>query len=265
MLKTCFVIQRFDGGAYDRRYRETFAPAIDAAGAKPIRADEVLGTTPVIEKIEAGIRNSTVAFADVSEDNPNVFLELGYALCLNVPTVIVCDKSKRVKLPFDISHRPIIFYSTDAQSDFENLAAAITENIRVALSEAQERTSLGDTSSIDGENADFDDLKRACLLEFLDQDLRSPEGTTLWSIQRKIVDSFASERMVALVTARLIEDGFVQKFDSYDENTHERYIGLSLTDTGRNHLLRSYAALMKSERDDIRSGKVFEEEDEVPF
>ena len=87
MLKTCFVIQRFDGGIYDRRYQETFAPAIELAGAKPLRADEVLGTTPVIEKIESGLRAATVAFADVSEDNANVFLELGYALSLNCYTV----------------------------------------------------------------------------------------------------------------------------------------------------------------------------------
>jgi hypothetical protein len=35
-LKTCFVMQRFDGAVYDRRYRETFAPAIETAGAKPL-------------------------------------------------------------------------------------------------------------------------------------------------------------------------------------------------------------------------------------
>ena len=60
-----------------------------------MRADEVLGTRPVVEKIEQGLHAADVVFAEVSEDNPNVFVELGYALALNVPTVIVCDRAKR--------------------------------------------------------------------------------------------------------------------------------------------------------------------------
>lgn len=94
-----FVVQCFDGGVYDRRYRETFAPAIKDGGATPVRADETLGTKPVIEKIEAALRRTTIAFGEISDDNPNVFFELGYALALNIPTVIVCERSKRDKLP----------------------------------------------------------------------------------------------------------------------------------------------------------------------
>jgi len=67
LLKTCFVIQCFDNSIYDKRYKETFAPAIERGGAKPIRADEVLGTRPIVEKIEEGLHSADVAFAEVSE------------------------------------------------------------------------------------------------------------------------------------------------------------------------------------------------------
>ncbi len=122
---SCFVIQAFDGSKYDRRYRETIRPALLKANVDPQRADEILGLNPVIDKIETAIKSAAICVAEVSEDNPNVWLELGYALALNRPTVILCDKSVRDKLPFDVQHRPIIFYRTDSRSGFDELEASI--------------------------------------------------------------------------------------------------------------------------------------------
>jgi hypothetical protein len=39
-MPTCFVMQPFDGAAFDSRYREVYAPAIVAAGLEPYRVDE---------------------------------------------------------------------------------------------------------------------------------------------------------------------------------------------------------------------------------
>jgi hypothetical protein len=39
-MATCFVIQPFDRGKFDRRYKDTFKPAIEAAGFEPYRVDE---------------------------------------------------------------------------------------------------------------------------------------------------------------------------------------------------------------------------------
>ncbi|WP_017978531.1 hypothetical protein [Sphingomonas melonis] len=126
-------MQVFDGAEYDTRFEETFAPAIRAAGAVPIRADKILGTKPIIDKIEGALREATVAFADISENNPNVFIELGYALNQGIPLVMVCDQSKRPSLPFDIQHRPVIFYKTLSQGDFTKLSNEIEAAINAAL------------------------------------------------------------------------------------------------------------------------------------
>lgn len=260
MLRTCFVIQRFDNGPYDRRYSETFAPAIEAGGAKPVRADEVLGTRPVIEKIESGLRESTIAFAEISENNPNVFLELGYALALNTPTVIVCDRSKRAQLPFDVSHRPILFYGTESQSDFEKIGDQISDNIRVAVQEFETRKSAFARTDTQIRTKEIDDLKDVCLLEFLDADLRSPDGTAIWNIQRKLVGPYISERMVTLATASLLDDGFLEKFDGYDQDNHESYVGFRITEMGRKHILRSYSALKRQEEERLKAL-----DDTVPF
>ena len=139
MKQTCFVIQVFDNGPYDRRYEETFAPAIASGGASAVRADRILGSKPIIEKIEGALREATVAFAEISENNANVFIELGYALAIGIPLVMVCDKAKRPTLPFDIGHRPVIFYKTETAGDFAKLKEEIETAVSAALIEASNR------------------------------------------------------------------------------------------------------------------------------
>lgn len=268
-MKTCFVIQRFDGATYDKRYRETFAPAIERAGAKPVRADEVLGTRPVVEKIEEGLRTADVAFAEISEDNANVFLELGIALALGVPTVIVCDKARRQRLPFDIAHRPVTFYATDAQSDYEKIAKEVEAAVGAALLETKRGTAR-DAKAADA--LDVDDVKGTCLIALLDQSLRSPSGSTLWEIQKEVANAGISERMVALAIASLASDKLVQQFRLEGDHGDE-YNSYALSDAGTKYLLRSYSTLMQQERDRVRPRQAvrippaFDAnlDDEVPF
>jgi hypothetical protein len=263
LLKTCFVIQKFDGDVFDKRYRETFAPAIERAGAKPIRADEVLGTRPIVSKIEEGLRNADVAFAEVSEDNPNVFLELGFALALKVPTVILCDKSKRLNLPFDIAHRPITFYKTQAMSDYAKVSSDIESAISAALIESSSRHSVNDESAA---RLDVDEVKSACLVALLDQSLRSPSGSTLWEIQKEVSSDGISERMISLALISLINDGLVDKSTLFDSDGDE-YTAFRLSEQGSKFLLRSYSVLMQAEMQRVgaRSRNKNGFSDEIPF
>jgi hypothetical protein len=76
MDETCFVLQPFDEGKYDELYRDTFAPAIKDAGFKPYRVDQDPSATVLIDKIHSEIRTATVCFAEITENNPNVWYEL---------------------------------------------------------------------------------------------------------------------------------------------------------------------------------------------
>lgn len=269
MLKTCFVIQRFDGGVYDKRYRETFAPAIERGGAKAIRADEVLGTRPVVEKIEDGLKSADVAFAEVSEDNPNVFLELGFALALNIPTVIVCDKARRQRLPFDIAHRPVTFYATDAQSDYEKIGQDIEKAISAALLENSNTSPTLPNQQLLG--AEIDDVKGTCLTALLDRSLRSAMGATLWEIQKEVSSAGISERMTALAIASLMHDELIDRNELTDQDG-DSYNSYSLSHSGTKYLLRSYSSLMQQERNRIAQqsrmtskGGFADLDDDVPF
>ena len=69
-MATCFVIQPFDSGKYDKRYRECFKLAIEDAGLVPYRVDEDPQADIAIDSIETGIANSAACLADISEDWP---------------------------------------------------------------------------------------------------------------------------------------------------------------------------------------------------
>lgn len=132
-MTSCFVIQPFDAGKFDKRFDQVFKPAIEAAGLSAYRVDKDPGVEIPIDAIETGIRESSICLADITTDNPNVWYELGYAFAMGRPVVMVCSQERvGKKYPFDIQHRTILSYLVEAPNDFEVLKRALTEKI-VAL------------------------------------------------------------------------------------------------------------------------------------
>lgn len=129
-MPTCFVIQPFDSGKFDKRFEDVFSPAIKAAGLEPYRVDKDPGVDVPIDSIESGIRDAAACLADITTDNPNVWYELGYAFATARPVVMVCadDRTGR-KYPFDIQHRTVIGYQSDSPRDFSKLQTAITSRL----------------------------------------------------------------------------------------------------------------------------------------
>ena len=129
-MATCFVIQPFDKGRFDKRYIQVFVPAITAAGLEPYRVDKDVQSDIPIDSIEEGIRAAAVCLADITTDNPNVWYELGFAFACGTPVVMVCAAEREgKKYPFDIQHRTITSYTSDAPEDFRNLQENITSRL----------------------------------------------------------------------------------------------------------------------------------------
>ena len=130
-MPRCFVIQPFDGGGpYDRRYEELLVPAIEHAGLEPYRVDRDPGATVLIDQIEQGIKQACVCVADISEDNPNVWFELGYAIANNRRVVLLCSHDRNGPFPFDVQHRPIVRYKTSSPSDFSSARSEIIQRLK---------------------------------------------------------------------------------------------------------------------------------------
>ena len=136
-MQNCFVIQPFDGGKFDKRFKDVFCPAIRDANLEPYRVDEDKGVDIPIEAIEAGIKNSAVCFADITTDNPNVWYELGFACASGRRVVMVCGDERTGKYPFDIQHRTIIRYKSESLSDFAQLKADITARLCALLDQTE--------------------------------------------------------------------------------------------------------------------------------
>ncbi len=104
-----FIVSQF-GDYYDVLYDEVIKPICEELNYNPVRGDEVASCTLILNDIVTSIRNASVIIADITPDNPNVFYEVGYAHALAKPTILLCEKGIRDKLPFDVSGFRTIFY-----------------------------------------------------------------------------------------------------------------------------------------------------------
>ena len=148
-MPTCFVIQPFDSGKFDKRYDQVFKPAIVAAGLERYRVDQDPHVHIPIDAIEKGIRNASICLADITTDNPNVWYELGYASAAETIVVMVCSTEREGKgFPFDIQHRTIIEYKVDAPDDFDKLRTAITARIKASLERGEDLRRLGNIEQV---------------------------------------------------------------------------------------------------------------------
>ena len=149
MTKRCFVIQPFDdGGDYDRRYTETFQPAIADAGFEAYRIDKDPGVDVLIEEIERGISDSIACLADISTNNPNVWYELGYAMSHGRIVVLICSDERTNGYPFDVRHRKIIRYSTKSMGGYVKLRGEIATHLRKRFQKMQDMDALPFPTSI---------------------------------------------------------------------------------------------------------------------
>jgi hypothetical protein len=222
---TCFVIQEFDeGGTFDKRYQETIRPALVASEVEPLRADAILGLQPIVEKIEDAIQQASICVAEVSTDNPNVWLELGYALAINRPVVILCDKQIRSRLPFDIQHRPVIFYRTDSKSGYEELENNIKLNVKNEL-ERDKRIALAPLiKSGSHELEDLKDYEVAILTTLLALWPTSTNGAGHWELEKKLKSIGYADTALGLGVSKLLNKGLIQQNSESDINGNEYFL-----------------------------------------
>ena len=152
--KTCFVIMRF-AAPYEERCERIYKPAIEAAELVPHLAGGP-GTDKITLEIEEGIRNAHICLADISEDNLNVWYELGFAYACNKQVVAVSDKGKRSAsdLPFDIKDKKVIFYDSIVDSNqhaCKGFQAEITESAKVKAAKVVAASAVASSQGSAGE------------------------------------------------------------------------------------------------------------------
>jgi hypothetical protein len=95
-----FAAMPFDPG-YDDVYFVAMVPACDKCGLDCIRVDHEEFIGDISDRIHQRIANSIGVIADLSESNPNVLYEVGYARGRRLDVVPI-SRSSFQELPFDV-------------------------------------------------------------------------------------------------------------------------------------------------------------------
>lgn len=107
-LGNVFVVMQFSG--FEELYTDVIEPLTKEFGLHAYRADQVYGPGSIIEDIIRGIETAQIVIAEITPTNENVFYEVGYAHALKKPTILLVDREKKEKLPFDLSGYRCLFY-----------------------------------------------------------------------------------------------------------------------------------------------------------
>ena len=162
------------------------------------------------------IESASICVAEVSTDNPNVWLELGYALALDRPAVILCDKSKRTRLPFDIQHRPVIFYRTDSRSGFDELESKVIKYVQSEIDRASRITRAPILKEGATQLEDLKDYEVAILSTLLALWPTPKSGGTHDELQQKLSSIEFNDVALALGISRLLSKGYINRKDSQE-------------------------------------------------
>jgi hypothetical protein len=228
-MSSCFVIQPFDDGVYDKRYEDTFRVAIEAAGLEPYRVDQDPSVAVPIREIEHGIRNADVCFAEISTDNPNVWFELGYAIAAKKPVVMVCSQV-RTRFPFDVQHRTVIPYKTEAASDFANLAQEITARLKAAVERQRDLEDIADISPV-APAGGLSDHETVALVTVASYGAVPSELASRWMVKQDMNRAGYTDIAVTLAIRSLLRRKFVVEYMTEDDRGND-YMCVDATDAG---------------------------------
>lgn len=107
---TAFIVMQFSS-PYNEVYSDVIKKLCEESGIDAVRADEIYGPGIIIKDVVDRIAKSQVVIADISPTNPNVYFEVGYALALGKPIILLAQRrGPETSLPFDLSAFRVLFY-----------------------------------------------------------------------------------------------------------------------------------------------------------
>ena len=99
------------------------SPPVRAAGLLCERIDQIHFTGSVIDRMKDRISSAAVVVADLSDANPNVYLEVGFAWGVKIPCILICNRNTDLK--FDLRGERCLFYGSIMELE-KNLSAELT-------------------------------------------------------------------------------------------------------------------------------------------
>jgi hypothetical protein len=130
-----FVLMPLDP-AFKDTYTFGIKGAAEDVGAYAERLDEQLFTEGMLDRIFNQISKSDVIVADMTNRNPNVFYEVGYAHALGKIVLLLTQNADDI--PFDLKHRQHIVYG----GKIEVLRTELRGRLQWAIGESRRRSGI---------------------------------------------------------------------------------------------------------------------------
>lgn len=118
----------------DKTYQNVIKPAVEDAGLKCIRADELRHSGIIDVPMYEHLINADVVIADLSTYNPNAFYELGVRHALRPYTTIAISENE-LQQPFDVNHTVIRKYEHLGKDIGCSEAMRFSEELKTAIQE----------------------------------------------------------------------------------------------------------------------------------
>src|SRR5881398_2887381 len=142
---TCFVVMGFGKKTdyetgrvldLDHSYLNLIKPAVEAAGLKCIRADEIVHSGLIDLPMYEQLLKADVVVADLSTSNRNALYELGVRHALRPYTTVIIAEEMMMKSPtFDLSHIVIRKYRHLGEDIGVGEARRFTAELTAAIKE----------------------------------------------------------------------------------------------------------------------------------
>jgi hypothetical protein len=123
-----FVLQPF-GDRFDYVF-QAISRALANAGFQVLRADPLSGVGTILEALLERLSLADLIVADLSNANPNVMYELGFAQGLRKPVVLITRAVHEI--PFDIASLRAIVYRSDTPADLSDFELGLSRVAREA-------------------------------------------------------------------------------------------------------------------------------------
>jgi hypothetical protein len=264
-MPECFVIQPFDNGKFDQRYKDTFKPAIEGADLTPYRVDKDPAVNDLLVGIRDGIQRASAFLADITLDNPNVWYELGHAMAAGIPFCVICSDERVGDYPFDVGHLKIIPYKTGASSYYADLQSGITMRLKAAVNSQSNLLTIAKSQEILAGHEGLSVHEQMVLSILFEEHFDIEPGASHWSLAQKMEKAGATKVATNLAILQLQEKRMIGE-DIRENHDNSPYRAFFLDNAGTQWIMKNQSALVLDSQRKRPSARVTEiTDDDIPF
>lgn len=193
----CFMMMQFNGEHQDRIFEEVTNTInrVNAAKEYSIEVNRAdlgipLSISSIEEHLKTFIDNCDFAIAEISQLNPNVMFEMGYAIGIDKPVIIMVQED--VTVPADFSGRLFFQYKIDELNLIpQRLQGFIKSAIEAKIVQKQKSKYLVQAYA----NRSFSDMKE-----------RTKEAEKSIAVLTTNLNSFVDSGLLKIVKKRMVEN-----------------------------------------------------------